>query len=98
MRVGIVGAGIGGLAAAIALEKTAGVTVFSAGTDGIDGPTDAAGAVADSSTLLRACVLKLDPRSFLDDNDSCRFFERAGGLVKTGPTGTNVMDVRILLI
>ena len=102
--VTIRGKGLGGrnqefvLAAAIALEKTAGVTVFSAGTDGIDGPTDAAGAVADSSTLLRACVLKLEPRSFLDDNDSYRFFERAGGLVKTGPTGTNVMDVRILLI
>lgn len=98
------GKGLGGrnqefvLAAAIALERTGGVTIFSAGTDGIDGPTDAAGAVADSSTLLRACALKLDPRSFLDNNDSYHFFERAGGLVKTGPTGTNVMDVRILLI
>jgi hydroxypyruvate reductase len=98
------GKGLGGrnqefvLAAAIALKQTSGVTIFGAGTDGIDGPTDAAGAVADSSTLLRACVLKLEPRSFLDDNDSYRFFERAGGLVKTGPTGTNVMDVRILLI
>jgi glycerate 2-kinase len=102
--VTIRGKGLGGrnqefvLAAAIALERTGGVTVFSAGTDGIDGPTDAAGAVADSSTLLRACALKLDPRLFLDNNDSFHFFERAGGLVKTGPTGTNVMDVRILLI
>ena len=102
--VTIRGKGLGGrnqefvLAAAIALEKTSGVTIFSAGTDGIDGPTDAAGAVADSSTLLRACARKLDPRSFLDNNDSYRFFERGGGLVKTGPTGTNVMDVRILLL
>ena len=102
--VTIRGTGLGGrnqefvLAAAIALERTGGATIFSAGTDGIDGPTDAAGAVADSSTLLRACALKLDPRSFLDNNDSHHFFERAGGLVKTGPTGTNVMDVRILLI
>ena len=102
--VTIRGKGLGGrnqefvLAAAIALEKTSGVTIFSAGTDGIDGPTDAAGAVADSSTLLRACALRLDPRLFLDDNDSYHFFERLDGLVKTGPTGTNVMDVRILLI
>jgi len=102
--VTIRGKGLGGrnqefvLAAAIALEKTSGVTIFSAGTDGIDGPTPAAGAVADASTLLRACTLKLDPRSFLDNNDSYHFFEKAGGLVKTGPTGTNVMDVRILLI
>jgi glycerate 2-kinase len=102
--VTIRGKGLGGrnqefvLAAAIALEKTSGVTIFSAGTDGIDGPTDAAGAVADSSTLLRACALRLDPRLFLDENDSYHFFERLDGLVKTGPTGTNVMDVRILLI
>jgi len=102
--VTIRGKGLGGrnqefvMAATIALGKTSGVTIFSAGTDGIDGPTDAAGAVADSSTLLRACAQKLDPRWFLDNNDSYHFFERVGGLVKTGPTGTNVMDVRILLI
>ena len=102
--VTIRGKGLGGrnqefvLAATIALGKTSGVTIFSAGTDGIDGPTDAAGAVADSSTLLRACAQKLDARSFLDNNDSYHFFEWVGGLVKTGPTGTNVMDVRILLI
>jgi hydroxypyruvate reductase len=102
--VTIRGKGLGGrnqefvLAAAIALQKSTGVTIFSAGTDGIDGPTDAAGAVADSATLLRACSMNLNPQSFLDDNDSYHFFERMGGLVKTGPTGTNVMDVRILLI
>lgn len=102
--VTIRGKGFGGrnqefvLAATMALNKTSGVTIFSAGTDGIDGPTDAAGAVADSSTLLRACAMKLDPRLFLDNNDSYHFFERVGGLVKIGPTGTNVMDVRILLI
>jgi hydroxypyruvate reductase len=102
--VTIRGKGLGGrnqefvLAAAIALQKSTGVTIFSAGTDGIDGPTDAAGAVADSATLLRACSMNLNPQSFLDNNDSYHFFERAGGLVKTGPTGTNVMDVRILLI
>ena len=73
-------------------------TIFSAGTDGLDGPTDAAGAIADEQTLARAQVLKLDAREFLDDNDSYHFFEPLDALVKTGPTGTNVMDVRILLI
>jgi len=98
------GKGLGGrnqefvLAAAIALEGAAGVTIFSAGTDGIDGPTDAAGAVADAATLRRAGVLRLDPRQFLAANDSYHFFEKTGGLIKTGPTGTNVMDVRILLL
>ena len=74
------------------------VTIFSAGTDGIDGPTDAAGAVADAATLRRAAVLRHDAKQFLVNNDSYHFFEQAGGLVKTGPTGTNVMDVRILLV
>ncbi|HTM14851.1 MAG TPA: glycerate kinase [Bryobacteraceae bacterium] len=102
--VTIRGKGLGGrnqefvLAAAIALESTPQVTIFSGGTDGIDGPTDAAGAIADASTLRRAGVLRLDPAQFLADNDSYHFFEKAGGLVKTGPTGTNVADVRILLV
>jgi hydroxypyruvate reductase len=102
--VTIRGKGLGGrnqefvLAAAIALENTPNVTIFSGGTDGIDGPTDAAGAVADSATLRRAAVLRLNARQFLADNDSYHFFEKAGGLVKTGPTGTNVMDVRLLLV
>jgi glycerate 2-kinase len=93
------GTGLGGrnqefvLAALQALEGTKGVTIFSAGTDGRDGPTDAAGAVAESSVRIPS-----DTRQFLDDNNSYRFFEREGGLVKTGPTGTNVMDVRILLV
>ncbi len=102
--VAIRGKGLGGrnqefvLAAAIALNGAPGVTVFSAGTDGIDGPTDAAGAIANETTLARARALKLDPQRFLADNDSYRFFEKVGGLIKTGPTGTNVMDVRLLLI
>lgn len=102
--VTIRGTGLGGrnqefvLAAAIALESTPQVTIFSGGTDGIDGPTDAAGAIADASTLRRAAVLRLNPSQFLADNDSYYFFEKVGGLVKTGPTGTNVADVRILLV
>ncbi len=97
------GKGLGGrnqefvLAAAIALEGRS-ATIFSAGTDGLDGPTDAAGAMADERTLAEARRLHLDPREFLDNNDSYRFFEKLGALVKTGPTGTNVMDVRLLLV
>ena len=86
------------LAAAIALEGTRGVTVFSAGTDGIDGPTPAAGASADSGMISRARAQRLDPRAYLDDNDSFHFFERMNGLVRTGPTGTNVMDIRLMLV
>jgi glycerate 2-kinase len=86
------------LASILALEGAGPVMVLSAGTDGIDGPTDAAGAIADSSTLARAAALGLDPRRFLDNNDSYGFFQRLDALLKTGPTGTNVADVRILLI
>jgi glycerate 2-kinase len=86
------------LAAALELEGAGEATILSAGTDGIDGPTDAAGAVADSRTMRRARALGLDARLFLEDNDSYHFFERLEALIKTGPTGTNVMDVRVLLI
>jgi glycerate 2-kinase len=102
--VTIRGSGLGGrnqefvLAAAIALEGAGGVTVLSAGTDGTDGPTDAAGAMADGSTVTRARALGLDAREFLANNDSYHFFEKVEGLIKTGPTGTNVMDVRVVLV
>jgi len=86
------------LAAALALEGSDGVTVLSAGTDGTDGPTDAAGAMADSATVSRARTAGLDAARFLANNDSYHFFEKIDGLVKTGPTGTNVMDVRVLLV
>jgi glycerate 2-kinase len=72
--------------------------VLSLGTDGIDGPTDSAGAWAGPETAARSRALGLDPRAFLDDNDSHSFFQAAGGLIATGPTGTNVMDVRLLLL
>ena len=75
-----------------------GVTVLSAGTDGEDGPTDAAGAWADEETLVNAATLGLDWRSFLQRHDAYAFFEQTGGLVKTGLTMTNVMDVRVILI
>jgi glycerate 2-kinase len=97
------GSGLGGrnqefvLAAAIALEGFGPVTIFSAGTDGSDGPTDAAGAIADERTVARAGAMGMNARWYLAENDSYRFFEKLEGLVKTGPTGTNVMDVRIIL-
>jgi glycerate 2-kinase len=98
------GKGLGGrnqefaLAAAIALEGVPGVLAFSAGTDGTDGPTDAAGAMADGETLQRAAALGIDARRALQDNDSYHFFQPLGDLVITGPTGTNVMDVRLMLV
>jgi glycerate 2-kinase len=70
----------------------------SIGTDGIDGPTDAAGAIVDATTADRAAALGLDPQRFLDDNDSYHFFSALDDLVRTGPTGTNVGDVQVALI
>ena len=67
------------------------------GTDGIDGPTDAAGAIVDSTTLSRAAAAGLDPRVALALHDSYSFFERLGDLVITGPTNTNVGDVQVLV-
>ena len=102
--VTIRGQGLGGrnqefvLAAAIGLNSLEGVVVLSAGTDGTDGPTDAAGAVADSQTIQRAQALSLSPLDYLLNNDAYHFFEKLGDLVKTGPTNTNVMDLRIMLV
>jgi hydroxypyruvate reductase len=73
------------------------VAATSIGTDGIDGPTDAAGAIVDLSTLQRAAAAGLDPRQFLDDNNTYVFFERLGDLIKTGPTATNVGDLQVIL-
>ncbi len=77
------------------LERT---VVFSAGTDGTDGPTDAAGAVADGRTMSRAAEKGLDADAHLDNNDAYHFFQPLGDLVITGPTHTNVMDLRLLLV
>jgi len=68
------------------------------GTDGIDGNTDAAGALVDSGTLVHSREMSLDWRRYLDDNDSYTFFKRTGNLLFTGPTGTNVADLRVLLV
>ncbi|MEZ5401811.1 MAG: glycerate kinase [Bryobacteraceae bacterium] len=102
--VTIRGDGLGGrnqefaLAAAIDLEGRHDVLALSGGTDGTDGPTDAAGAVATGLTAARARAQRLNPAALLANNDSYRFFDPLGDLIKTGPTGTNVMDVRLVLI
>ena len=102
--VTVTGSGRGGrnqelaLAAAIALKGTTGITLVSVGTDGIDGPTDAAGAVADSQTIVRASALGLDARAALENNDAYPFWQALGDLIVTGPTGTNVMDLIVVTI
>lgn len=101
--VTIQGDGLGGrnqefvLAAAIEIAGMDNVVCFSAGTDGTDGPTDAAGAIADGATVSRARALSLDPQRALRNNDSYHFFDPLGDLLRTGPTNTNVMDLRIML-
>ncbi len=102
--VTIRGNGLGGrnqefvLAAAMDIHGMENMVVLSAGTDGTDGPTDAAGAIADGETIDRANQLKLDSLKFLQNNDSYHYFEKLNDLIKTGPTNTNVMDIRIILI
>jgi len=86
------------LAAAIEIENIGNVLVLSAGTDGTDGPTDAAGAFADGSTVKRASEAGMDACYYLARNDSYNFFETLSDLFITGPTYTNVMDMRIILI
>jgi hydroxypyruvate reductase len=87
------------LACADALAAIGGTAVMtSVGTDGIDGPTDAAGALVDSTTLERARAARLQPQAFLERNDSYQFFQALGDLVQTGPTGTNVGDLQVILL
>jgi hydroxypyruvate reductase len=83
------------LAAALALEGSP-VALLAAGTDGTDGPTDAAGAIIDGETLERARSQGIDASDCLERNDAHSFFSKVGGLVETGPTGTNVMDLVII--
>lgn len=98
------GAGKGGrnqefaLAAALELNGLPNALVLSGGTDGTDGPTDAAGAIATGDTVRRASLLGLPAAEHLRENNAYPFFDALGDLVKTGPTGTNVMDVHLLLV
>lgn len=86
------------LACAIAIDGWKGISLLSAGTDGTDGPTDAAGAIVNGTTCKRARQTNLYPRGFLLANDSYTFFESLGDLLKTGPTRTNVMDIICMLV
>jgi glycerate 2-kinase len=86
------------LALRLGLEAVTDTVIFSAGTDGEDGPTDAAGAFADASTMHRAQAAGLDPQAFLARNDAYHFFQATGDLFKPGLTETNVMDVRIVVV
>ena len=108
--VTVKGAGTGGrnqelaLAFALEIEGIPGMSLLSAGTDGGDGPTDAAGACVDGNTASLARGKEVDPQRALDQNDSYTFFKQldtAAGthcLIKTGPTGTNVMDMQIVML
>jgi glycerate 2-kinase len=86
------------LAGALDIEGVKDTLLLSIGTDGTDGPTDAAGAWCDGTTVARARKAGLDPAAFLARNDSYVFFDKLGDLIKTGPTNTNVMDVRLILV
>jgi len=102
--VTVTGAGKGGrnmelaLSFALEIEGVPGITLLSAGTDGIDGPTDSSGAIVEGTTAPEARNRGIDPEARLQDNDSYDFFRESGGLLVTGPTGTNVMDVQLILI
>ncbi len=102
--VTVTGAGLGGrnqemaLAAALHLQGCEHITMLCAGTDGSDGPTDAAGGYACAYTVQRGFDCKLDAQAYLNDNNAYPFLERTGDLLKTGPTRTNVMDLALLLV
>jgi len=101
--VTVVGKGRGGrnqelaLATALKLKGLDGVVLASLSTDGVDGPTDAAGAIVDGKTLARAEKTGLNADKFLANNDSCSFFSKLGELIFTGPTGTNVNDITVIV-
>jgi glycerate-2-kinase len=98
------GKGVGGrnqelaLSAALKLKGLEGTVIACLSTDGIDGPTDAAGAVVDGKTVERAMLLGLNPEEYLVANDSNGFFSKVRDLIVTGPTGTNVNDISVIII
>jgi glycerate 2-kinase len=102
--VKVQGHGIGGrnmelaLAFAIEVDGQSGITFLSAGTDGGDGPTDAAGAIVDGFSAAKGRAVGIDPRKCLQNNDSYSYFKKTEDLLITGPTGTNVMDLQIALL
>ena len=102
--VKVTGGGLGGRNQELALRMAKrlknlqkNIAFLSAGTDGIDGPTDAAGGVVDQNTFSKAKSENIDPDKFIEKNDSYHFFQKYGGHIITGPTGNNVMDIQIVL-
>ncbi len=102
--VTVTGSGKGGrnqelaLSAALALEGQHGITLLSGGTDGKDGETNAAGAVVNGQSALDAREKGISPESYLENNDSWTFFKKTDGLLVTGVTGNNLMDIQIVLV
>ncbi|MDI6794776.1 MAG: MOFRL family protein [bacterium] len=102
--VTIKGSGIGGrnqefaLSAALEIDGLEEVVILGGGTDGTDGPTEAAGAIVDGHTVSRAGKLGLEAEDYLRENDSYHFFKSSGDLLITGPTMTNVMDINVILV
>lgn len=102
--VTVTGKGLGGrnqelaLAAVSTLQELDGIVLASMSTDGIDGPTNVAGAIVDGVTLARAAKRGLAPEKYLADNDSYHFFSKLGDLISTGPTGTNVNDLSVIIV
>ncbi|MBS7657328.1 glycerate kinase [Candidatus Bathyarchaeota archaeon] len=86
------------LSAALMIKEIDNTVIVSISTDGIDGPTDAAGAMVDGETIRLSKQLGLDAAEYLRNNDSYSFFSRVGGLVFTGPTGTNVNDITMIIV
>jgi glycerate-2-kinase len=102
--VTVKGKGLGGrnqeleLSAALNLKDAENCVIASLSTDGVDGPTDAAGAIVDGGTLKRAVALGLDLEKFLAENDSYTFFSKLGDIIITKPTGTNVNDISVIVV
>ncbi len=86
------------LAALVGMKDWRGLALLSGGTDGEDGPTDAAGALVDEQIVARATEKQLDVADYLRRNDAYHCFEQLDGLLKTGPTGTNVCDLRVITV
>jgi len=99
----VTGTGLGGrnqeipLGAALRLRHIDGIVLASLSTDGVDGPTNAAGAIVDGKTLVKAQKIEQSPEEYLENNDSYHFFSRLNDLIFTGPTGTNVNDVSVII-
>jgi len=102
--VKVIGSGKGGrntelaLSFAIEIDGMEGIFLISSGTDGTDGPTNAAGAYATADTIKKAKRLGMVPEAYLKNNDSYNFFKNIDGLLITGPTGTNVMDIQVIIV